>query len=105
MNQITDKVWLGNSSSARNVYGLKSNGISKVLSVMNNPPCKYNIRDKINLKHISIYDKPGENIIKYFGECLNFMDGNENVLVHCIFGKSRSACIVVAYLMWKEKKI
>jgi len=42
-------------------------------------------------------------IIKYFGECLNFMDWEEKTLVHCKIGTSRSATIVIAYLMWKQK--
>ena len=104
MDQITDKIWLGNAKSARNVKDLKANGISKVLSIMSNPPYIYKETDNILLKYIEIYDKPRENIIQYFGECLNFIEGNEKVLVHCIFGKSRSACIVIAYLIWKEKK-
>ena len=104
MDQITDKIWLGNASAARNISLLKTKGITKVLSIMNNPPHIYKDSDGINLKYINIYDKPRENIIKYFGDCINFIEGKENVLVHCIFGKSRSATIVIAYLMWKEKR-
>ena len=104
MDQITDNLWLGNASAARNIKLLKANGINKVLSIMNNPPHTYKESDKITLKYINIYDKPRENIIQYFGECINFIEGKDKVLVHCIFGKSRSSSIVVAYLMWKEKR-
>ena len=104
MDKITDNLWLGNASVARNINLLKANGINKVLSIMNNPPHTYKESDKIILKYINIYDKPRENIVQYFGECINFIEGKDKVLVHCIFGKSRSASIVVAYLMWKEKR-
>ena len=104
MDQITDNLWLGNASVARNIKLLKANGINKVLSIMNNPPHIYKESDGINLKYINIYDKPRENIIQHFGDCINFIEGKEKVLIHCIFGKSRSSTIVIAYLMWKEKR-
>ena len=54
-------------------------------------------------KIINIMDYDSENIIQYFGECLNFIKGPEKVFVHCAAGESRSATIVIAYLMWQKK--
>ena len=54
-------------------------------------------------KIINISDYDDENIIQYFGECLNFIKGEEKVFVHCAAGESRSATIVIAYIMWKKK--
>ena len=48
-------------------------------------------------------DYDTENIIKYFGECINFIKGEDKVFVHCAAGESRSATIVIAYLMWNKK--
>ncbi len=39
-------------------------------------------------------------------ECVEFIDKNRvdsKVLVHCQFGISRSASIVISYIMWKYK--
>ena len=58
---------------------------------------------EIEHKLIKIDDLPRENIIKYFGECLLFIEGDKKVLVHCIAGASRSATIIIAYLMWKKQ--
>ena len=41
------------------------------------------------------------NIIKYFKECIEFIEKADKVFVHCLCGVSRSATIVIAYLMWK----
>ena len=55
------------------------------------------------IKKIKIKDSNEVNIIRYFGECLNFIKGEEKILVHCRAGKSRSPTIVAAYLMWDKK--
>ena len=67
------------------------------------PGPNYKSEDDLIQKIIQIDDVSSRNIIKYFGECLNFIDGNEKVLVHCMAGVSRSATIVIVYIMWKKK--
>ena len=63
----------------------------------------YNKEDNFIHKVIGIPDVFTENIIQYFGECLLFMEDNKKVLVHCMAGASRSATIIIAYLMWKNQ--
>ena len=104
LDQITDHVWLGNYESSVQIDNLKKLGIKKILTIMDYTPPSYKEDDKFIHKIISIADIPVVNIIKYFGECIKFIDGEEKVLVHCMAGVSRSASIVIAYIMWKEKK-
>ena len=104
MDEILPNLYLGNIASAENKQKLKELNIKKVLSIMNFGSPTYTAEDNIIHKVISIGDIPTENIIKYFGECLNFIKGEEKVLVHCMAGSSRSASIVIAYLMWSVKK-
>ena len=101
MDEIIDNLWLGNYDSSSNVSMLKNKGIKKVLTVMDyfGGP-KYD-KDFIH-KRYEIDDSCRQNIIQYFGECLNFIKGNEKILVHCMAGVSRSATIVIAYLMWTQ---
>ena len=102
MDQITDTIYLGNFEASRNKKNLKSEGIRKVLSIMDYAP-QFGLEDNITQKIIEVIDTPTTNIIQYFGECLHFMEGKEKVLVHCWSGASRSSTIVIAYVMWKWK--
>ena len=104
IDEIIPNLYLGNKESSRNIQKLKELNIIKVLTIMNYGATSYTPEDNIKHKIISIADNETENIIKYFYECLNFIKGEEKILVHCMAGSSRSATIVIAYLMWKEKK-
>ena len=103
INKIEDNLWLGNTFAADDIEDLKKKGIKKILTVMNGPPNLYFFKEHGFIhKIIDILDEDYENIIQYFGECLNFINGVDKVLVHCGAGASRSPTIVIAYLMWKN---
>ena len=104
MDKITEKIWLGNYASSVNIPNLKKEGIKKILGIIDVKAPKYKKEDNFIQKIVTIRDSPVDNIIRYLGDCLNFIDGNEKVLVHCMAGKSRSATIVIAYIMWTQKK-
>ena len=101
-DEIIDNLWLGNFFAAKNVEDLKSKGIKKVLTVMDDVGPVYKDGDFVHLK-FNVDDFSGQNIIQFFGKCLNFIKGDDKVFVHCMAGASRSATIVIAYLMWTKK--
>ena len=53
--------------------------------------------------NIEIDDDERENIFKYFYTCINFIEKSKICFVHCQAGMSRSASIVIAYVMYKLK--
>ena len=103
MDQITDKIYLGDCDGARDEEKLKENNIKRVLSCMGSLSPKY--EDKtIKQKILELDDFPNTNIIKYFVDSLKFIDETDDkVFVHCFAGVSRSATLVIAYFMWKNK--
>lgn len=59
--------------------------------------------EQFKYKVINVYDMPFVNLSKHFQECIDFikdaLDNGGAVLVHCFAGVSRSATIILAYLM------
>ena len=97
------KLWLG-SFDPENVKVLKEKGIKNILTIMDGDPSEISYKEHgFNQKVIDIMDYESKNIIQYFGECLNFLEGEEKVFVHCAAGISRSPTIVIAYIMWKNE--
>ncbi|XP_043549387.1 dual specificity protein phosphatase 19a [Chiloscyllium plagiosum] len=98
------KPWLMLASQdvAHDYEKLKDYKISHILNVgygvENAFPCEF------IYKSITILDIPETCIISFFPECFEFIDQakeqNGVVLVHCNAGVSRSASIVIGYLMW-----
>jgi len=63
--------------------------------------------DKFAYKIIPILDVPSQNILAYFENACQFIDSvlktsYGKILVHCFAGVSRSATIVIAYLVKKN---
>ncbi|RKP27251.1 protein-tyrosine phosphatase-like protein, partial [Syncephalis pseudoplumigaleata] len=56
---------------------------------------------------ITVDDRPATNLLQYFHDTYRFIDEcieqGGRVLVHCMAGISRSATIVIAYLMRKHQ--
>lgn len=100
INQINDKLYLGDYWSAFEKDHLKKLDIKQILVCGDD--LKFFHPNDFTYKKINIRDKPDQNISKYFKECIEFIE-QDNTLVHCQFGISRSASIVICYIMFKNK--
>lgn len=100
ISPITDKIWISDYPTATNYPLLKKLGVKQILTIgAELPPHPTN---EFRLMHIKLNDMPGENIKQHFNTAYDFID-TDNTLVHCAAGISRSASLVLSYLMRKHR--
>ena len=102
MNKITDKVYLGDCFGAEDEASIKAHKITHVLSCMGHLSPKYKDTSIVR-KIIELEDTETQNIFQYFRDSIKFIEKSNIVFVHCFAGVSRSAALVIAYFMWKNK--
>ena len=93
---ITDNLYLSNYFISKQYDRLKSLNINQILSIGKELP-QHNTTEFKTL-HIELEDRTDENIKQHFETAIEFIN-NGPTLVHCYAGISRSATIVLAYMM------
>ncbi|KAF7273904.1 MAP kinase-specific phosphatase [Rhynchophorus ferrugineus] len=101
--QITEHLFLG-SQDCCDESVLQHHDIKNVLSVGIEAPVKC---DDVTYKFIEMLDVPETDLSIYLKDCLDFIEtalnSSSNVLVHCNAGVSRSASVVIAFLILKRQ--
>lgn len=101
MHHMLDKLWLGDMAAAYNKLMLTKNGITHILTVAEGILPKF--PTIFNYKLVNILDCPSANLKQYFQSCIRYIKDAlaqaGSVLVHCYAGVSRSASVVIAFLM------
>lgn len=109
-DEIEENLFLGNLTAATDVEWLKEMKITRILTVDSCPlPRKIQERlPNLVIKYIQITDMPREDLLTHLEDSYEFIDQalelNSRILVHCYFGVSRSASVVIAYVMKKHRK-
>lgn len=108
IDEIEPGLFLGNLTAATNLAVLKQKDIKFILTLDTVPLPEHIIqKPSLTTKFIKISDMSKEDMLHRFGECIEFiveaLENSKNILVHCYFGVSRSAAIVIAYIMQKYK--
>ena len=100
---IVDQLYLGNSCNARNYYELENN---KVGLIINSSPCISNyFQNEFEYYNVKVEDISGADILCHLDNTVKkmheFIENNpqKSLFVHCFMGSSRSATIIIAYLM------
>ncbi|CAD8058062.1 unnamed protein product [Paramecium sonneborni] len=99
-SQELGALFLSGLEAAINPYLLQQNQIGAILTV-GSEMANLQFQDA-NHKILYLNDTSHDPIKKYFDESIQFIQENRqrcNVLVHCYVGVSRSATIIIAYLM------
>lgn len=106
VSEIIPQLYIGNKSSASDEHLIDSLGIKFILNVTKDHPNYFEHRPDLVYKQISVNDSSQEDIGAHFEEALWFIDEGrkqgKGILVHCQAGISRSATIVIAFLMKYE---
>uniref|UniRef100_A0A3Q2G2E6 Dual specificity protein phosphatase n=1 Tax=Cyprinodon variegatus TaxID=28743 RepID=A0A3Q2G2E6_CYPVA len=113
VNQVWPRIYIGDEKTALERPGLRDLGITHVLNAAegkwNNVLTGANYYSDLNIQYFGVEadDKPSFNISQYFFSASEFIcealrQSQNKVLVHCVMGRSRSATLVLAYLMMKH---
>ncbi|KAL7715692.1 hypothetical protein QTN25_006786 [Entamoeba marina] len=106
-DEIIPSLFVGGFFNSLNQRFLKAKNVTHILSIGKEFVLP-RFPQLFMYKVIDIDDSPDTDIKQYFDECILFIEKvltlKQSVLVHCAKGVSRSATIVIAYIMQKYKK-
>ena len=102
-DSILDRVILGNAYNARNFYELEKLNVGLVINCSKDIP--HYFEEEFEYMRVDVEDKLNERIFDYLNTTITrmheYLENTEDktIFVHCFMGSSRSATIIIAYLI------
>jgi len=108
MSEVLPGLYLGNAHDAKDMTLLKQNDIKSIINISTTIPCYYENENLFDYLQLSLNDSWQENIFEHFEKTFEYIHqkllSNQNILVHCQAGISRSPSFVMGYLMKYHSK-
>lgn len=99
-------LFLTDNTGSQNIEKVIELGITHIINATDLLPNYFEEDARFSYLRIPIMDSPEINITDYFKSAFEFIDNafaqGGKVVVHCFAGKSRSASIVIGYIMTKK---
>ncbi|RMC12358.1 hypothetical protein DUI87_09873 [Hirundo rustica rustica] len=103
LTPILPFLFLGNEHDAQDLEKMQRMNIGYVINVTTHLPLYHYEKGMFNYKRLPATDSNKQNLRQYFEEAFEFIEEahqcGKGLLIHCQAGVSRSATIVIAYLM------
>uniref|UniRef100_A0A8C9FS32 protein-tyrosine-phosphatase n=1 Tax=Pavo cristatus TaxID=9049 RepID=A0A8C9FS32_PAVCR len=101
LTPILPFLFLGNEHDAQDLEKMQRMNIGYVINVTTHLPLYHYEKGMFNYKRLPATDSNKQNLRQYFEEAFEFIahQCGKGLLIHCQAGVSRSATIVIAYLM------
>ncbi|XP_075073171.1 dual specificity phosphatase 29-like isoform X2 [Mixophyes fleayi] len=113
VNEVYPNLYIGDEKTALDRYGLEKSGFTHILNAAHgrwnvDTGAEYYSDMTLEYYGVEAEDLPSFNLSQFFYPAATFIQTalsspNNMVLVHCAMGRSRSASLVLAYLMIHEK--
>lgn len=106
ITKISDNLFISNYETTCNKEILKEHNITHIISCVSGLSPRY--PDDFIYKNVPLLDNEYEDILTHIADCNQFIDDaiknqGGNVLVHCMYGHSRSVSILAGYIIFLSK--